>query len=558
MRQSPPRVSFSYILALTLAFASAGWVACSADGEGPVGPPAASLSPGGQARGGPDLDAARRAQARHGPALMRIAGVVGTGIGLDDDGTPVLRVLTAEPGVRGIPARADDVPVRVRVTGLLMADATTDRARPAPIGYSVGHPGITAGTIGTRVRDGSGSTFILSNNHVLANQNEAGIGDPILQPGPADGGTFPGDQIGTLADFHSIAFFDPLFPPANPPANTIDAAIASVSSSDVLTSTPADGYGTPSATALDLDADDDGQIDGALIGLAVQKYGRTTGQTQGAITEVHVTADVCYEALLGILCLKSARMVDQIATGPMSQGGDSGSLVVTADASANPVGLLFAGSTTTTLINRIDLVLQRFGVTVDDGDGGGTTPPPPPPPPPGNQAPNASFTASCSDLDCAFDASGSSDDGAIVSYEWTFGDGTTGTGVAPSHSYAAGGSYLVTLTVTDDGDATGETQGFVTPTDPPTASPTLTGTGYKVKGEHAVDLSWSNVPWPTIYVWRGIDGVSEVIASFPGTPFGSYTDRTGNKGRGSYAYFLCEADLTNPLATCTNPVFIDF
>lgn len=52
----------------------------------------------------------------------------------------------------------------------------------------------------------------------------------------------------------------------------------------------------------------------------------------------------------------------------------------------------------------------------------------------------------------SFDGSGSSDpDGNALTYAWTFGDGGTGTGVAPSHTYALAGSYLVTLTVTDNG-----------------------------------------------------------------------------------------------------------
>lgn len=48
-----------------------------------------------------------------------------------------------------------------------------------------------------------------------------------------------------------------------------------------------------------------------------------------------------------------------------------------------------------------------------------------------------------------FDASGSTDDNGIFSYEWDFGGGNTGTGVTPTHIYAAPGTYLVTLTVTD-------------------------------------------------------------------------------------------------------------
>ena len=77
-----------------------------------------------------------------------------------------------------------------------------------------------------------------------------------------------------------------------------------------------------------------------------------------------------------IFCTKVARFVDQIAVtdGTFSAGGDSGSLIVTADSDKKPVGLLFAGSETRTFGNRIDLVLSEFGVTVDSG---GSPPPPP-------------------------------------------------------------------------------------------------------------------------------------------------------------------------------------
>ena len=72
-----------------------------------------------------------------------------------------------------------------------------------------------------------------------------------------------------------------------------------------------------------------------------------------------------------------------------------------------------------------------------------------------NQVPVASFTYNCTLLSCAFDASGSTDDQGIVSYSWSFGDSTTGSGVSPTHSYAATGSFPVTLTVTDGAGLTG-------------------------------------------------------------------------------------------------------
>ena len=100
----------------------------------------------------------------------------------------------------------------------------------------------------------------------------------------------------------------------------------------------------------------------------------------------------------------------------------------------------------------------------------GTGPVAPPPGPVANQAPTASFTASCIDLACAFDASASSDpDGTLVGYAWDFGDGSTGQGAQVSHTYGAAGTYSVTLTVTDDGGATGTLTTKVTVTAPAVA-----------------------------------------------------------------------------------------
>jgi len=76
-------------------------------------------------------------------------------------------------------------------------------------------------------------------------------------------------------------------------------------------------------------------------------------------------------------------------------------------------------------------------------------------PPTSNNRPTASFTASCDGVSCTFDASSSADsDGTVASYDWTFGDGATGSGVSPTHDYAARGTYQVNLTVTDDDGAT--------------------------------------------------------------------------------------------------------
>jgi hypothetical protein len=323
-------------------------------------------------------------QHRHLHWLMQNPDVVGTGVGIGPDGLPAIKVFTARHGVKGIPEWLESTPVHAEVTGRFYAlrgetcdsdGVCTGAGRwplPVPTGVSVGHPAITAGTIATRVTDGT-NVFILSNNHVLANVNQAAIGDPILQPGVYDGGVNPDDAIANLSDFEPIKFCTvKWFLYKCVQTNTIDAAIASSTSSELGFSTPAGewdsipGYGAPSSS-LHPAYGDPGVIGdenlAELLGVPVQKYGRTTGLTTGSINAINATVDVCYDSS----CTKIARFTDQliITPGTFSGGGDSGSLVV--DSQKRPVGLLFAGSDTQTIINRIDLVLNRFGVTIDDG-----------------------------------------------------------------------------------------------------------------------------------------------------------------------------------------------
>src|SRR5438309_1840028 len=337
-------------------------------GDSPAGPSVSRPPDVGQ-QFTAEFQSAVAAQHRHSPKLLDTPGVVGTAVGFANGHAGVL-LLVERPGIAGLPQALDGVPVSVSVTGRIMAFSDpTQRQRPAPLGFSVGHPAITAGTIGARVRDALGHVYILSNNHVLANSNGASIGDPEYQPGPFDGGT-AADQIATLSDFQVISF-------AANGNNTIDAAIALSTTSLLDNATPADdGYSMPNSTIFG-DANGDGLFDdrNALLGLNVQKYGRTTRLTHGQITGINATVTICY-AVEGFDCIKSTRYVDQviISPGTFSGGGDSGSLIVTDDGNLNPVALLFAGSSTVTIANRIDLVLSRFGVTID-----GFAPPPPGP-----------------------------------------------------------------------------------------------------------------------------------------------------------------------------------
>jgi subtilisin family serine protease len=172
------------------------------------------------------------------------------------------------------------------------------------------------------------------------------------------------------------------------------------------------------------------------------------------------------------------------------------------------------------------------------GTGGGTPPP--------NQAPSASFTFSCNGLTCSFTDTSTDGDGNIASRSWSFGDGATSTAANPSHTYAAGGGYTVTLTVTDNGGLTATTTRNVTVSAPAAGGFTLVVNAYKVKGVKMADLTWSGANSTNVAVIRDGTLVATVSNS------GSFTHNTGEKGGGSATYQVCEAGTS----TCSQPVTV--
>ena len=310
----------------------------------------------------PGLEIAKAAHARHTDRLLEIPGVVGTAVGLGEDGQAVVDIFAERPGVAGIPDSFDGVPARIHVTGKIyaQADPTSSFPRPVPIGVSTGSDRLfldgglsycSSGTLGARVVDSSGKVYALSNNHVYAQENTGQIGDLILQPGRADMAGCGTDaevqaaEIGTLDSYIPIEFSETA-------GNIVDAAIGLTDADRVGTATPDDGYGTPSSTTVD-----------AELGQLVQKYGRTTGLTYGKVTGIDASVLISYST-------GTAKFVNQVIVsgtrGAFSKGGDSGSLIVTRG-SNNPVALLFAGSNTITIGNPIAVVLDSFGVSIDSG-----------------------------------------------------------------------------------------------------------------------------------------------------------------------------------------------
>ena len=325
------------------------------------------------------LPDALRLQKQMATGLLTSPGVVGSAVALGDDGLPTPVVLVEHAGV-STPAGT-----RVLVVGKLSArdwqappqakpqakptcgkgnlpdcpdDPPTEpepgpterHPRPVPIGISTGHPSITAGTIGARVTDGV-NVWALSNNHVYADVNAATLGDAVIQPGSFDGGASPADDIGTLDGFEPINFAAC--------TNKMDAAIALSTTGELGNATPSTGYGTPKIQTM-----------AAALTMKVKKFGRTTGLTKGSVNAVNATVNVNYGTTANPLVACFTEQII-ITPGAFSGGGDSGSLVVVdgkgrsrAD-SDKPVGLLFAGSSLSTIISPIDPILDRFGVSID-------------------------------------------------------------------------------------------------------------------------------------------------------------------------------------------------
>ncbi|MFH9073902.1 S1 family peptidase [Streptomyces alboflavus] len=232
------------------------------------------------------------------------------------------------------------------------------RMRPSPSGFSVGNVRVTAGTLGSVVYDflpgasvdppGAGlgvpaKFYILSNNHVLADSNRAQLGSSIVQPGVFDGGQDPADRIATLDRFITIQFAPQI--PLERHNNVVDAALGTVDFQDATR----EQYFSGAPRAWRRKAN-------VAVGDLVKKSGRTTNISFGRIVSVDATIDVNYGTA------GTARFKDQILTTNISAGGDSGSLVTSLDNVA--LGLLFAGSSTVTVINHIENVRALLRVEI--------------------------------------------------------------------------------------------------------------------------------------------------------------------------------------------------
>lgn len=194
------------------------------------------------------------------------------------------------------------------------------------------------GTLGALVmRDGV--VHILSNNHVLGRSGLATAGEDTLQPGLIDTGcngsnsNVVGDYAGNLVPLGTA---------------NVDAAL-SIARSNVDASGAILDIGVPRSS-----------VQAPSVGLPVMKSGRTTGFNTGTITSINTTVSIQYQRGCNQGKKFTVTFTNQIATGSMSAGGDSGSVLFSNDGSPNPVGLLYAGSSSTTIYNPAQHVVSAF------------------------------------------------------------------------------------------------------------------------------------------------------------------------------------------------------
>src|SRR5438552_7072726 len=304
------------------------------------------------------------------PDLMRQPESLGTAVGIDATGTPVLVVYVDRDApnvndvIRNLPRQLGGVGVQAHPTDKFRAMAHTAKQTP-PIqlgtsggwAYDLANGFCCGGTLGALVKIGS-TQYILSNYHVFesdivsgGNNRTAQTGDPIIQPGLIDVSCNKNlaQTVGTLVKKSSL------------PGSNVDCAIAAVVPGMVRTDGAILEIGTISNTTVS-----------AFINQAVKKSGRTTGLTHSSVSGLNATIIVDYDnECAGGLAFTKTFTGQIVVANPGNHflnSGDSGSLMVE-DVATTPhaVGLLFAGTSVDAIANPIGQVLAFLGATMVSG-----------------------------------------------------------------------------------------------------------------------------------------------------------------------------------------------
>ena len=300
------------------------------------------------------------------PGLMQQAEILGTAIGVDTTGNPLLTVYVdrdatnAAAAVTNFPRELRGIAVRAELVDPIRAMGYTwEQTPPIELGtsggwtYDLANGYCCGGTLGAVVSIG-GVQHILSNSHVLEGDTVTGgngriaqTGDPIIQPGLVDAecASYNAQTVATLVKKNSLTL-----------SNT-DCAIGKVVPGKVHTDGAILGIGIPSKTTL-----------AAFLSQKVKKSGRTTGTTHSSVVGLNATVKVTYTKECGGAIWYKTFTGQIVVSNPsyaFLNSGDSGSLMVQDIATyPRPIGLLFAGNSTQAFANPIASVLSFLGATM--------------------------------------------------------------------------------------------------------------------------------------------------------------------------------------------------
>lgn len=227
----------------------------------------------------------------------------------------------------------------VETGGIPHATTLRDRVRPVTGGYSISIANsILGGSYGCLVTDGRGTLYILSNNHVIA-QNSYPIGTPIVQPSAQYGGKVPEDIVANLSDYIPILYRTP----TSEPENLVDCAIAEGIHVNILSSIITE-IGIPKGVNI------------AKIDDLVRKTGEATELTYGLVEAIGVSVIIQY------ITGRQALFVDQFATTKMIRPGDSGAAII--NRNDEVVGLVMSETPQYDYNNNIHHILNSLRVKI--------------------------------------------------------------------------------------------------------------------------------------------------------------------------------------------------
>jgi len=349
------------------------WTGCENRQEGVVDNATPSQQAPVLSKDNPQVRNVMVVQEKYTADIMTNKNVVGTAVGLTEDGQVAMVIFlkteqTTPLKARGIfstglPKQIEGVPVITEVTGEFkaMADHKAIQTPPIQLGtsggwrYDLANGYCCGGTLGSLISKG-GQQYVMSNYHVLeadivlgGNNRVAQAGDPVIQPGLIDVACNQNNaqNVASLSGFKSL------------PSTNVDVSYAQTISGMVRT----DG------AILDVGTIHSGTGVAAFVGQAVKKSGRTTGLSRSSVSQLNATVSITYEneCAGGTSFTKTftGQIVIKNRGSKFLNSGDSGSLMVEdVTTNANAVGLLYAGSSTSAIANPIGEVLSVISATM--------------------------------------------------------------------------------------------------------------------------------------------------------------------------------------------------